>query len=137
MQSPIIDEQQVKYNAGLDIALTISRILKNCEYYARIQDFASWYNELKILERRLYSKIARNKNKTKIENEITEMSNDKDNLLLIYQKKLIGEKSIPLHITNCLYSYLANYENVLRKYTDIFGYGMPDIESQDKAILQR
>lgn len=137
MPQIITEEQQVKFNAGLDIALTISTILKRCEFYARTQDFASWYNELRILERRLYSKIVKHKKKEEIFIEINSASEDKNNLLSLYQKKLMKVKTIPFVIVHQLYSYLAGYEVILRKYVDVFGYGMPDVESQEKAILQR
>lgn len=133
----ITEESQTKFNAGLDIALTISKILKNCEFFARTQDFVSWYNELKILERRLYSKIVRNKKKQDILKEVANASEDKNNILALYQKKYSRGKMIPFSVVHQLYSYLAGYEVVLRKYVDVFGYGMPDFESQEKAILQR
>ena len=131
------EAQQVKFNAGIDIAFTISTILKRCEYYARTQDFASWYNELKILERRLYSKAERSKKHKEIFKEIEDASEDKNRVLNLYQKKVMRGKNIPFSVVHQLYSYLAAYEVVLRKYVDMFGYGMPDIESQDKAILQK
>lgn len=128
---------QVQFNAGLDTAITISTILKRCEYYARIQDFSNWYNELLILERRLIAKIDRSKKKKDIIKEIQEAKEDKNNVLNIYQKKLSRAKKIPFAIAHQLYSYLANYECVLRKYVDVFGFLGPELESQTKAILQR
>ncbi|MBI2047014.1 hypothetical protein HYT26_02525 [Candidatus Pacearchaeota archaeon] len=132
-----MEEQQVRFNAGLDISLTISTILKRCEYFAREQDFASWFNELRILERRLYSKIIRSKKSKELLEEIKKASEDRNNILGLYQKKVNRGRNIPLAIVHQLYSYLAGYEIVLRKYVDVFGYGAPDIESQEKAILQK
>lgn len=133
----IYEENPTRFNAGVDIAMTISSILKACEFHARAQDFASWYNELKILERRLYSKAIKHKKSKEIMAEIRAASEDNNNILNLYQKKIRRHNSASLIITHQLYSYLAGYEIVLRKYVDIFGYGMPDVESQERAILQR
>lgn len=128
---------QVQFNAGLDIAMTISEILKRCEFYARTGDFINWFNELQILERRLSSKIERSRNPDNIWKEIMESKEDKKHILLIYQKKNSRGKKVPYVIIHQMFSYLANYECILRKYADVFGYLGPELEDQSKAILQR
>ena len=65
------------------------------------------------------------------------VADDKNHVLNLYQKKISKDRAVPFVIIHQLYSYLAGYEVILRKYVDIFGYGMPDVESQEKAILQR
>ena len=129
-------DPQTRFNAGVDVALTVSQIIKNCELFARIQNFSAWYNELGILKRRLMSKALRSKSKDG-QKEIETASQDKKNLLAKYEKKIVKGKKIPRDLLNQLHDYLSSYEIVLRKYVDVYGLGMPDQEDNTFAILQR
>lgn len=126
-------DTQTKFNAGLDIAITISQILKNCEYFARSQRFDNWYNELQILQRRLYSKAIKS---VGVLEEIEEASKDKNNILSKYQVAVARKRKITASHLNQLYWFLSNYEKTLRKYVDVFGYGMPESESFESVIMR-
>ncbi|MBI2064973.1 MAG: hypothetical protein HYT62_02895 [Candidatus Yanofskybacteria bacterium] len=125
-----LEDRKVKFNAGVDISISISQIIKNCEYYARIKDFPNWHGELKILHRRISKKFEENSTaKTEVENA----SKDTLGVMKIYQKKIIRGKKIPVSVLYQVYNYLSGYEIVLRKYVDSFGYGMPEGEDLTEA----
>jgi len=127
------EQTTTKFNAGLDIAITISQILKNCEYFARTQKFDSWYNELQILHRRLYSKSLKSNDALL---EMEDAAKDKTNILLKYQVSTARKRKITGTHLNQLYWFLSNYEKILRKYVDVFGYGMPEGESFESVIMR-
>lgn len=123
-------QTQTQFNAGLDIALEVSRIIKNCENYARVQNFVSWFNELNILRRRLSSKERSDK---KGSEEIENLYVSSKDILTKYVHKVNRKKKISYHLAEEVYRYLSNYEKVLRVYVDKYGYGMPDKDDPSTA----
>lgn len=148
-----------KFNAGVAIALQINDIVSHCEYYARIGDFTSWFNELRILERRILSKARKKawKDGTEKEQELmpdgspkTDKKDKKgkggkkasdeielhfkkgNEILSMYNRKFQKGKKINNNLSQQVYNTLADYEIVLRKWVDELGYGMP--ENDDPSL---
>ncbi len=49
--------QETKFNAGVDIALNLSRLIKEAEFYASNGNYPMWHIKLEAVERRMWSKF--------------------------------------------------------------------------------
>lgn len=121
-------DNSVKYNAGVDIALYINALFKECGPYAKMKDFASWLDILREIERWIYPKLCKNEKGLE---EVQQARINYREALKIFQRKSIKGKKINGTVGNSVYDYCATYEKVLRKWSDKLGYQMP--ESDDIA----
>jgi len=123
-------EAQAKFNAGVDTALYINQLLKEAGYYAKVNDFPNWHKTLKELHRWVSPKLK----KEEMRKELEDKSNDKNGVLIVYQRKASRNKKIPANVSYKLFDFLTEYEIGLRKCLDKYGYQMPDLEDPRWAL---
>jgi len=118
---PII-AQETLFNAGVDIALNISKLFKEAEYYASSGHWPMWFIKLEALERRMWTKI-------KVNKEAKEEFEDLKKLYMPRYRKFLKrydkEKRISNGLNDDVKIFLSEYEKALVYWRDKFGYGMP------------
>jgi len=125
--------QETLFNAGVDIALDISRLVKQAEYYASIGDYPMWHLKLEAIERRMWPKFRGNKDARK---EIEDINKNNIGEYRRYLKKVTNQKGrgrVSKKLTETVKTYLIEYEKSLIYWRDEFGYGMPLKEDARKA----
>ncbi len=121
MQEPTI-LRETQFNAGVDIALNISRLIKEAEFYASCGNYPMWHIKLEAVERRMWTKF---RDKKSAEKEITEIKKKWMDKFKKYLIKYDGNKKISRILSNDIKMFLGDYEKSLIYWRDKFGYGMP------------
>lgn len=121
MPYPVV-EQETLFNAGVDIALDISKLVKEAEFYASIGDFSRWHLKLEAIERRMWTKFREKKDARE---EIEDLKDIGLGSLKIYLRRQESERKIPKMLFEKVKSFLTEYEKSLIYWRDKFGYGMP------------
>ncbi len=121
MDNPPIN-RETQFNAGVDIALNISKLIKEAEYFASAGDYSMWHIKLEAIERRISPKIRKNKESMA---EIEKIKEEHMSDFRKYLKKLSMEKHISNNLANNIKIFLSDYEKALLYWRDVFGYGMP------------
>ncbi len=114
--------RETQFNAGIDIAMNISRLIKEAEYYASNGNYPMWHIKLEATERRMWTKFRDKKDAEK------ELNDVKDKGMPLFKKYLIKhqrKRKIPEPMKINIKIFLADYEKVLIYWRDKFGYGMP------------
>lgn len=114
--------RETLFNAGVDIALNISKIVKEAEYYASTGNYASWHLKLEAFERRMWTKFREKEEAEKEINKIKEIGLPKLRTFLL---KSDSDKKISRALTDEVKGFLTTYEKSLIYWRDKFGYGMP------------
>lgn len=114
--------RETQFNAGVDIALNISRLFKEAEYYASHGDYPMWHIKLENIERRMWTKF-RDKKEAEEENENIKKKGMPQ--LKRYLTKTDNGKKISKALTDDVKIFLSEYEKSLIYWRDKFGYGMP------------
>ena len=127
---PIIT-QETLFNAGVDIALNISKLVKEAEYYASSGNYPMWHIKLEALERRMWTKFREKKDALDEIDKIKErdMPNFKRYLL-----KYENGRKISRSLNDNVKIFLSDYEKALIYWRDKFGYGMP-LKSDSRFAL--
>ncbi len=114
--------RETLFNAGVDIALNISKIVKEAEFYATAGNYLMWHLKLEAFERRMWTKF-RDKDEAKKEiNQIKEKGLPKLRTFLL---KNDSGKKISRKLIDEVKGFLSDYEKSLIFWRDKFGYGMP------------
>ena len=122
--------QETKFNAGVDIALDISRLFKEAEYFSFNGKYPLWHLKLESIERRMWTKFEKDAERKK---EIKKIHSDNIKEYRIYLRKISLGKIIPKNLMETIKTYLVEYEKLLICCRDKFGYGMPLKEDARKA----
>ena len=123
MNERYTDNQQALFNAGVDIALEISKYVKVMAYYSQQGDYSNWLKYLEIIERRMHPKIRKKK---ECDEEINKIKNKYKEQMDSYLRKVARNKKIPYLLMVSIKDFLVEYEKSLLYWRDVFGYGMPD-----------
>ena len=121
MDNPPIN-RETQFNAGVDIALNISKLIKEAEYFASAGDYSMWHIKLEAIERRISPKIRKNKE------SMAEIEKIKEKGLPCFRKylnRIDGERKVSSKLANDVKIFLTEYEKSLLYWRDVFGYGMP------------
>ncbi len=130
MDEPQIN-RETQFNAGVDIALDISRLIKQAEVYASQGNYPMWHTKLEAIERRMWTKF-REKDKAKSELEGIKKNNMQK--FRKYLNKCYKEKKISKELTDDIKIFLTDYEKSLIFWRDKFGYGMPSKDDPRFAL---
>lgn len=121
MEEPQI-QRETQFNAGVDIALNISRLFKEAEFYASIGNYPMWYIKLESIERRMWTKF---REKEQAEEEVKKLKQKGMSHHKRYLIKYDNNKRISKTLTDEVKMFLTDYEKALVYWRDKFGYGMP------------
>ncbi len=114
--------RETQFNAGVDIALNISRLIKEAEFYASSGNYPMWHIKLEAVERRMWTKF---RDKKEAKEEIEEIITKGMPNLKKYFNKYDKEGRISKQLTDDVKLFLSDYEKSLIYWRDKFGYGMP------------
>jgi len=123
--------QETKFNAGVDIALNLSRLIKEAEYFASSGQYPMWHIKLEAVERRMWFKFRKN------DEAREEIENIRKNYQESFRKYLIKwkmEKKINNALADEIKTFLSDYEKALIFWRDKFGYGMP-LKDDSRFVL--
>jgi len=118
---PVI-AQETLFNAGVDIALNISKLFKEAEWYASRGDYPLWHIKLEAIERRMWTKI---KIKKEAKEEIEGIKISSMTTFRKYLRRYDNGRRISLKLNDNVKVFLSDYEKSLIFWRDKFGYGMP------------
>jgi len=121
MEDPTI-ARETQFNAGVDIALNISRLIKEAEFYASSGNYPMWHIKLEAVERRMWTKF---RDKKQARDEIEDIKRRGMTELKRYLIKYDRNKKISKVLTDDVKLFLTDYEKSLIFWRDKFGYGMP------------
>ena len=121
MEEPQI-ARETQFNAGVDIALNLSKLVKEAEYFASSGNYPMWNIKLEAVERRMWTKF---RDKTEARKEIEEIKKNGMPLFRKYLMKYDLNKKISKTLTDDIKIFLSDYEKSLIYWRDKFGYGMP------------
>ncbi len=134
MEEPTI-ARETQFNAGVDIALNISRLIKEAEYYASAGNYPMWHIKLEAVERRMWTKFREKqpkgeekpgkKKKESAKEEIERIKGKGMPLFRKYLMKFDRNKRISNNLSDEIKTFLTDYEKSLIYWRDKFGYGMP------------
>ena len=127
MEEPSI-LRETQFNAGVDIALDISKLIKESEYYASSGNYPMWHIKLEAVERRMWTKFRETKStekKKSAKDEVEELKQKGMPNLKKYLMKYDRNKRISKALTDDVKLFLTDYEKSLIYWRDKFGYGMP------------
>jgi len=113
---------ETQFNAGVDIALNLSRLIKEAEFYASSGDYPMWNIKLEAIERRMWTKFRESAEAMK------EIQTIKKKGIVKFRKYLIKydkNKKISNNLGDQIKTFLSDYEKALIFWRDKFGYGMP------------
>ena len=114
--------RETQFNAGVDIALNISSLIKEAEFYASSGNYPMWHIKLEAVERRMWTKF---RDKKEAKEEIEEIITKGMPNLKKYFNKYDKEGRISKQLTDDVKLFLSDYEKSLIYWRDKFGYGMP------------
>jgi len=114
--------RETQFNAGVDIALNISRLIKEAEFYASTGNYPMWHIKLEAVERRMWTKF---RDKKDAEGEIEKIKAKGMPLFKKYLIKYDHNRKITRMLSNEIKIFLSDYEKSLIYWRDKFGYGMP------------
>ncbi len=114
--------QETLFNAGVDIALNISRLFKEAEFFASAGNYPMWFIKLEAVERRMWTKF---RGKKEAEEEIVKIKGESMINYRKYLGKYVNNKKIKRDLTDDVKVFLTTYEKSLIFWRDKFGYGMP------------
>ena len=122
--------QETKFNAGVDIALDISRLFKQAEVYATQGEYGIWHLKLEAIDRKMspkFRKVEEAKNEIDVINKEWEEPWEK------FTRRYKRGSIIPRKLNDTIKLYLVTYEKALHFWRDKFGYGMPQKDDLTKA----
>ena len=123
--------QETKFNAGVDIALNLSLLIKQAEYYASTGNYPMWHIKLEAIERRMWSKLRDHK---VAQPEIENIRKDAEINFRKYLIKYNKGKNIRTALADDIKKFLTDYEKSLIFWRDKFGYGMP-LKDDSRFVL--
>jgi len=123
--------QETLFNAGVDIALDISKLVKQAEYLSHQGNYPEWHLKLEAIERRMWTNFRNNKDARK---EIEDINKNNIEGYRRYLKKMNHGKRISKILMEDIKTYLVDYEKSLIFWRDKFGYGMPSKEDPGFAL---
>ena len=113
---------ETQFNAGVDIALNLSKLFKEAEYYASVGNYSAWFIKLEAAERRMWTKF---RDKKKSADEIEDIKKKHMENFKKYMRKIDSGKNIRRDVLDSVKLFLSDYEKTLIYWRDKFGYGMP------------
>jgi|TARA_Y100000034_G_C6903255_1_gene418400 hypothetical protein len=122
---------ETKFNAGVDIALNISKLIKEAEYFASIGNYPMWHIKLEAVERRMWSKF---REKEEAKNEVEKIKREAGGNFRRYLIKHDKNKKISNVLADNIKLFLSDYEKSLIFWRDKFGYGMP-LKDDSRFVL--
>ncbi len=123
--------RETQFNAGVDIALNISRLVKEAEFFSSQGNYPMWHIKLEALERRMWTKF---REKQKALDEITNIKTNGLPRMRKYLSKYDRGRGISNKLNDDIKLYLSDYEKALIFWRDKFGYGMPMKDDSRFAI---
>lgn len=123
--------QETRFNAGVDIALDISRLFKQAEIYATSGDYVMWHLKLEAIERKMSPKFRIKKESNEEINDIRKKGTPP---FKKYVLKYERNKKISRNLNDEIKLYLVTYERSLHYWRDKFGYGMP-LKDDSRFVL--
>lgn len=127
MQMQQVDfDPGAKYNSGLDIALYLNSIIKDCDLLAFEGRYPEWQRKLEIFERKLIPHIKKSKRCDEALKDINSIHNNYNILFNKYLIKIQRNKKISFKLTNEVKKYLSDYEKTLLIWQDRLKLGMPE-----------
>lgn len=124
---------ETRFNAGVDTALQISRMLKEAEYYINNGNLTTGYSKLESVEIWMWAKF---REKRIAKEEIDKIKGLYFNDFKRYLARESNEKKIPRLLFERVKSFLVEYEKALMFWRDKFGYGMPSRGDSRWALSQ-
>ena len=123
--------QETRFNAGVDIALDISRLFKQAEIYATSGEYVMWHLKLEAIERKMSPKFRIKKESNE---EIDDIRQKGTPPFKKYILKYERNKKISRNLNDEIKLYLVTYERSLHYWRDKFGYGMP-LKDDSRFVL--
>lgn len=114
--------RETQFNAGVDIALNISRLFKEAEYFASTGNYQMWHIKLEAIERRMWTKF---RQKKEAKEELETIESEGEPFFRKYILKDMHGKKMSKALIDDVKLFLTTYEKSLIFWRDKFGYGMP------------
>lgn len=130
MEDTYTIDQETKFNAGIEIALDISKLVKQSEFYATAGIWTMWHLKLEAFERRMETKF---REKKEARGEIDSIKRKGLPQWKKYLLRYDANKKTSKLLMDDVKTYLTNYERALIFWRDKFGYGMPAKDDITKA----
>mgnify|MGYP003146541199 CR=1 FL=1 len=131
MTNNIFTNTETQFNAGVDIALNLSKLIKEAEYYASAGEYPMWFIKLEAAERRMWTKFRGNVNAKK---ELEDLKTDGMPHFKTYMLRFDRGRKIPKQLGDDVKLFLSEYEKLLIYWRDTFGYGMPSKDDSRFAL---